>query len=143
VRSDGEAWWAEGGHVPAPARFSDLIDVLDGERFALRGRASDVVNVAGKRASLAGLNAQLLAIPGVVDGAFVVPEDDETGVRRLAAFVVAPGLNSRRLLEELRRRVDPAFLPRPLRLVARLPRNATGKLTAEDLGTLAVKRARR
>jgi acyl-coenzyme A synthetase/AMP-(fatty) acid ligase len=99
--------------------------------------------VAGKRASLAGLNAQLLAIPGVVDGAFVVPEDDGTGVRRLAAFVVAPSLNSRRLLEELRRRVDPAFLPRPLRLVARLPRNATGKLTAEDLGTLAVKRARR
>jgi acyl-coenzyme A synthetase/AMP-(fatty) acid ligase len=143
VRSDGEAWWAESGHVPAPARFSDLIDVLDGERFALRGRASDVVNVAGKRASLAGLNAQLLAIPGVVDGAFVVPEDDGSGVRRLAAFVVAPSLNSRQLHEALRRRVDPAFLPRPLRLVARLPRNATGKLTAEDLGTLAVKRARR
>lgn len=143
LRSDGEGWWAESGHVPAPARFSDLIDVLDGERFALRGRASDVVNVAGKRASLAGLNAQLLAIPGVVDGAFVVPEDDGTGVRRLAAFVVAPGLGSRQLREALRRRVDPAFLPRPLRLVARLPRNATGKLTAEDLGTLAVKRARR
>ncbi len=143
LRSDGEGWWAESGHVPAPARFSDRIDVLDGGRFALRGRASDVVNVAGKRASLAGLNAQLLAIPGVVDGAFFVPEDGGTGVRRLAAFVVAPGLTARRLLEELRRRVDPAFLPRPLRLVARLPRNATGKLTAEDLGTLAVKRARR
>ena len=143
LRSDGEGWWAESGHVPVPARFSDLIDVLDGERFVLRGRASDVVNVAGKRASLAGLNAQLLAIPGVVDGAFFIPEDDGSGVRRLAAFVVAPSLNSRHLLEELRRRVDPAFLPRPLRLVARLPRNATGKLTAEDLGTLPVKRARR
>ncbi len=143
LRRDGEGWWAESGHVPAPARFSDLIDVFDGERFALRGRASDVVNVAGKRASLAGLNAQLLAIPGVVDGAFFVPEDNGTGVRRLAAFVVAPGLSARRVLEELRRRVDPAFVPRPLRLVARLPRNATGKLTAEDLGTLADKRARR
>jgi acyl-coenzyme A synthetase/AMP-(fatty) acid ligase len=143
LRSDGEAWWAESGHVPTPARFSDLIDVLDGERFVLRGRASDVVNVAGKRASLAGLNAQLLAIPGVVDGAFYRPEDDGTGVRRLAAFVVAPGLTSRRLLEELRRRVDPAFLPRPLRLVARLPRNATGKLAAEMLRTLATRRGRR
>lgn len=143
LRSDGEAWWAESGHVPAPARFSDLIDVLDGERFVLRGRASDVVNVAGKRASLAGLNAQLLAIPGVVDGAFFSPEDDGSGVRRLAAFVVAPGLTSRRLLEELRRRVDPAFLPRPLRLVARLPRNATGKLAAEDMHAFAAKRGRR
>ena len=143
LRSDGDAWWAESGHVPAPARFGDLIDVLDGERFVLRGRASDVVNVAGKRASLAGLNAQLLAIPGVVDGAFFSPEDDGTGVRRLAAFVVAPGLGARQLREALRRRVDPAFLPRPLRLVDRLPRTATGKLTAEDLGALAVKRRRR
>lgn len=142
LRSDGEAWWAESGHVPTPARFSDLIDVLDGERFVLRGRASDVVNVAGKRASLAGLNAQLLAIPGVVDGAFFLPEDDGTGLRRLAAFVVAPGLSSRRLLEALRHRVDPAFLPRPLRLVARLPRTATGKLTAQDVRALAVKRGR-
>jgi acyl-coenzyme A synthetase/AMP-(fatty) acid ligase len=143
LRNDGESWWAESGHVAVPGRFSDLIDVFDGERFVLRGRASDVVNVAGKRASLAGLNAQLLAIPGVLDGAFFRPEDDGRGVRRLAAFVVAPGLSSRRLLEELRRRVDPAFLPRPLHLVARLPRNATGKLAAEDLRALAVKRARR
>ncbi len=142
LRNDGEAWWAERGHVPVPARFSDLIDVLDGERFVLRGRASDVVNVAGKRASLAGLNAQLLAIPGVADGAFFVPADDGSGVRRLAAYVVAPGLTSRQLREALRRRVDPAVLPRPLRLVARLPRNATGKLAAEDLGALAGKRAR-
>jgi acyl-coenzyme A synthetase/AMP-(fatty) acid ligase len=50
---------------------------------------------------------------------------------------------SRRLLEELRRRVDPAFLPRPLRLVAELPRNATGKLPVEELRAAAVKRGRR
>jgi acyl-coenzyme A synthetase/AMP-(fatty) acid ligase len=143
LRNDGEAWWAEAGHVAVPARFSDLIDVVDGEQFVLRGRASDVVNVAGKRASLAGLNAQLLSIPGVVDGAFYRPEDDGTGVRRLAALVVAPGLSSQRVLEELRRRVDPAFLPRPLRLVARLPRTETGKLTAEDLRSLAGRRVRR
>jgi acyl-coenzyme A synthetase/AMP-(fatty) acid ligase len=143
LRRDGDAWWAENGHVPAPARFSDLIDVLDGERFVLRGRASDVVNVAGKRASLAGLNAQLLAIPGVTDGAFFVPDDDGGGVRRLAAFVVAPGLSARHLREELRRRVDPAFLPRPFWLVARLPRNATGKLAREDLRAFAARRGRR
>jgi acyl-coenzyme A synthetase/AMP-(fatty) acid ligase len=143
LRRDGESWWAERGHVPAPARFGDLIDVLDGGRFVLRGRASDVVNVAGKRASLAGLNAQLLGIPGVVDGTFFVPEDDGRGVKRLAALVVAPGVPSRRLLEELRRRVDPAFLPRPLRLVAALPRNATGKLPVDELRAAAVKRGRR
>lgn len=142
MRAEGDAYWAEGGHVPQPARFSDLVERLDGERFIVRGRAADVVNVAGKRASLAALNAELIAIPGVEDGAFFLPEGegDGDGVVRLAAFVVAPGLGSRRLLAELRRRIDPAFLPRPLRFVERLPRNATGKLTLEALRALAAER---
>jgi acyl-coenzyme A synthetase/AMP-(fatty) acid ligase len=47
---------------------------------------------------------------------------------RLSAFVVAPGLAPEALIEELRKRIDPAFLPRPLAFVDALPRNATGKL---------------
>ena len=143
IRTAGETRWAEGGHVPAPARFADLIDLVDAKRFVLRGRASDVVNIAGKRASLAGLHAQLLAIPGVVDGAYYLPQDDGHAVPRLAAFVVAPALTRRRLLAELRRRVDPAFLPRPLHIVGELPRNATGKLTLDGLRRLAAERAKR
>jgi acyl-coenzyme A synthetase/AMP-(fatty) acid ligase len=77
-----------------------------------------------------------------VDGAFFLPESGGEGVTRLAALVVAPGLNARRLLAELRRRIDPAFLPRPLRLVERLPRNATGKLSLESLRALAADRPR-
>ena len=37
-----------------------------------------------------------------------------TGITRVAAFVVAPALDAATLTEELRRRVDPVFLPRPL-----------------------------
>ena len=136
IRPDGDTFWAEGGHIPQPARFTDIVEVLDRERFAVSGRAADLVNIAGKRASLAGLNAELLAIPGVVDGAFYLPEPGGEGVTRLAALVVAPGLGARRLLAELRQRIDPAFLPRPLRLVERLPRDATGKLSRESLRTL-------
>ena len=137
IRAEADTWWAEGGHIPAPARFTDLVEVIDCEHFVVRGRVADLVNVAGKRASLAGLNAQLLAIPGVVDGAFYLPQGEGGAVTRLAAVVVAPGLTQRRLLDALRLRVDPAFLPRPLRLVERLPRNATGKLALEDLRALA------
>jgi acyl-coenzyme A synthetase/AMP-(fatty) acid ligase len=143
LRSEGDALWAEGGHVPLPARFTDFVEVIDAERFIVSGRAADLVNVAGKRASLAGLNAELLAIPGVVDGAFYLPEPGGEGVTRLAALVVAPGLGARRLLAELRRRIDPAFLPRPLRFVDRLPRDATGKLPAANLRAVAAGRARR
>ena len=59
------------------------------------------------------------------------------------AFVVAPDLSARVLLEELRQRVDPVFLPRPLHFVARLPRDATGKLSREVLVRLAAECAKR
>ena len=47
-------------------------------RFLLHGRTADLVNVAGKRTSLASLNHHLNSIPGVRDGAFVVPADEAT-----------------------------------------------------------------
>ena len=87
------------------------------------------------------MNAQLNAIPGVVDGAFFLPDAERsggTGVNRLTAAVVAPALSIAQLTEQLRQRIDPVFLPRPLLLVARLPRNATGKLPQHALQALAV-----
>jgi 3-hydroxymyristoyl/3-hydroxydecanoyl-(acyl carrier protein) dehydratase len=58
-------------------------------------------------------------------------------VSRLTAAVAAPSLSIAQLTEELRQRIDPVFLPRPLLLVDRLPRNATGKLPLHALQTLA------
>jgi len=99
---------------------------------------ADLINIAGKRNSLAYLNLQLNAVPGVLDGVFAMPEEaDACGVTRLAAFVVAPGLAPAGLLAALRERIDPVFLPRPLVFVDALPRNATGKLPKEALARLA------
>ncbi|MFZ0007102.1 MAG: AMP-ligase, partial [Steroidobacteraceae bacterium] len=56
---------------------------------------------------------------------------------RVAACVVAPGLTSAHILAVLRERIDPVFLPRPLLLVASLPRTAAGKLPQEALRALA------
>src|SRR3546814_19523278 len=46
----------------------------------------------------------------------------------LAALVVAPGLSEAAIVDALATQIDAAFLPRPLRKVAQLPRNALGKL---------------
>lgn len=135
LRPDGDDWWAEAGHVPVPARFADHIEVAPDGRFVLLGRRTDVVNVAGKRASLASLDHHLQTIPGVEDGAYFVPAGAGPQTR-LGAFVVAPTLDARTLRAALRARVDPAFLPRPLHFVAALPRNATGKLTLDALHRL-------
>ena len=136
---DGRAW-ANGGHIEQRTAMGDVLEVTGEERFVLHGRTEDLVNIAGKRGSLGYLNHHLNAIPGVVDGAFFVREDERpspTGVTRLAAFVVAPGLSAALLLDRLRERIDPVFLPRPLLFVDRLPRNATGKLARETLRSLA------
>jgi acyl-coenzyme A synthetase/AMP-(fatty) acid ligase len=79
----------------------------------------------------------LNSIDGVLDGVFVVPQEEGAVVTRLAAYVVAPGLTAEAVMEGLRQRIDPAFLPRPLCLVEFLPRNATGKLPREPLGRIA------
>ncbi len=135
---DGESW-AEGGHIEQPTCLSDVLELTGTDRFLLHGRVADLVNIGGKRSSLAYLNHQLNAIDGVLDGAFFHVEDsrDTRGAARLGACVVAPGLDAARVVEELRRRIDPVFLPRPLLLVARLPRNSTGKLPQEALRSLA------
>ncbi len=134
LRCEGEAVWAEGGHIEVPTPLSDVIELVDADptHFLLHGRHADLVNIAGKRASLGYLNYQLNAIPGVRDGVFLLPPDegdDATGgVRRLTALVVAPELTSAALKQALRERIDPFFLPRPLLFVDALPRNAAGKL---------------
>jgi acyl-coenzyme A synthetase/AMP-(fatty) acid ligase len=131
--------FAQGGHIEQLTPMGDVIEITGDEEFLLHGRTADMVNVAGKRSSFGYLNTQLNAIPGVVDGAFFLREGatGSTGVSRLAAVVVAPGLSVAALTEQLRQRVDPVFLPRPLLIVENLPRNATGKLPQQALQVLA------
>ncbi|MBA4265675.1 MAG: beta-hydroxyacyl-ACP dehydratase, partial [Comamonadaceae bacterium] len=133
----GDETAAIDGHVEGRVPLSDIIECLPGQRFLLHGRHADLVNIAGKRTSLAYLNHQIGAVPGVVDAAFFLPDDAETDhITRLTAFVVAPGMDRATLLAEMRQRMDPVFLPRPLVFVDALPRNDTGKLTREGLKAL-------
>jgi acyl-coenzyme A synthetase/AMP-(fatty) acid ligase len=100
------------------------------------------VKLAGKRASLAGLNRILCGIEGVRDGVFVAPEDIEADPgARLSAFVVAPGHSQDEILAALRARVESAFLPRPMLMVPALPRDALGKLSRQALAALREGRA--
>jgi acyl-coenzyme A synthetase/AMP-(fatty) acid ligase len=136
---EGQAW-AQGGHVEQPTPMCDVLELTHDDRFLLHGRMADLVNIAGKRSSLAYLNHQLTSIQGVVDGTFFLGDESyvsATGVSRVAAFVVAPTLDAATLNDELRRRIDPVFLPRPLMFVDKLPRNGTGKLPQEALRALA------
>ncbi|WP_061164437.1 AMP-binding protein [Caballeronia temeraria] len=137
--SGEQTMWASGGHVEVPVPMGDALELIDGTHFLLHGRKADLINIAGKRTSLAYLNHQLNAVPGVVDGVFYMPDEtdaDSEPVRRLMALVVAPGLAAADVQRALRERIDAAFMPRPLLFVDSLPRNATGKLPRDVLTQL-------
>lgn len=137
LRGDAAGAWVSGGHVPGEVLLADVIELRGQEKFLLHGRTADLVNIAGKRTSLAHLNYHLNSIEGVLDGVFVLPEEKGEAVTRLAAFVVAPGHTSESLMGALRQRIDAAFLPRPLCLVDALPRNDLGKLPRQALERMA------
>jgi acyl-coenzyme A synthetase/AMP-(fatty) acid ligase len=136
-----EAPWLE-----ATALLSDVVELESQGRFVLRGRSADLIDVAGKRASLADLTRRLLAIPGVEDAVVLQPEgaDDRSGtVHRVAALVVAPEASVAAIREQLGRSLDPAFIPRPLVRVPALPRNEAGKLVRSALLALLASHEKR
>ena len=137
LRREGDRTYAAGIPVGREQALADMIELESPVRFELRGRLADLVNIAGKRSSIAYLNHQLAAVPGVEDGVFLMPADKDGA--RLMAFAVAPGLSANTIMAHLRTCIDPAFLPRPLIMLDSLPRNALGKLPREALLELAGK----
>ena len=137
TQQDGRTW-ANGGHVLTPTPLADLIEPAGDGGFVLLGREADMVNIAGKRSSLAYLTQVLLRVPGVRRRR-VLRSGGGGGRRditRLAAAVVAPGQSSSAVMAALREELDPVFLPRPLLLVPSLPRSETSKLPVTELRAL-------
>lgn len=134
---DGEQPVIHAAHLPASVTLQDRLTPIPGG-FRLLGRASDLLKVGGRRASLADLTRALLSIPGVVDGVVFQPQgaEGDGAVQRTAALVVSPSLGEREILAALAQRIDPIFMPRPLRKLASLPRNAVGKLPQSTLERL-------
>ncbi len=120
-------------HLPEPVALQDRLRLDADGILHLEGRASDLVNVGGKRGSLANLTALLKSAPGVMDGAVFQPRDRRGG--RLAG-VYAGSAEPGDVRAFLREHLDPVLVPRPLVRVASLPRNETGKLPLDALERL-------
>lgn len=129
LRPQPDGALVEAPWLQAPVALQDLVELCRDNGFRLCGRHADLIEIAGKRASLAELTRRVLALPGVDDAALLqLDRPDSMGVQRIAALVVAPTCSQSDLLDALRKVIDPAFLPRPLQIVEALPRNSTGKL---------------
>jgi acyl-coenzyme A synthetase/AMP-(fatty) acid ligase len=139
VRQEEGLSIAEAAYLPGPMPLNDVIETRGERRFRLHGRLADLINIAGKRTSLGALNHILNGVDGVSDGAFFLPDEAGGHTARLIAFVAAPEMETGAILEQLRQRLDPVFMPRALYRVDALPRAATGKLPRAALKALAAR----
>jgi acyl-coenzyme A synthetase/AMP-(fatty) acid ligase len=131
---DEEGTWVTREAYASPIRISDIVACTsEGRKFELLGRQADLLEIAGKRASLADLNRLLLQAPGVSDGVMLQTHiTNRSGTRRMVA-VVSGACNDTQIIDYLRNFIDPVFLPKRIHHVAALPRNETGKLSRADL----------
>jgi len=112
-------------------RTGDLA-VLEAGAYRILGRISqDILKSGGEKISALEIEDVLRSHPDVIDCAVVGVEDAEWGERVCAAVQVrqgaAPGLET--LRDWARDRLAPAKVPKSVRLVDGLPRNAMGKVT--------------
>ena len=117
-----------GAHFPSPQVLTDHIETDATGDFKLLGRHGDMIKIAGRRASLAGLNSLLYDLPGLTDGVFYLPA---TGgpAERLVLIHSGKLLNVDAAEQWLRERIDSVFLPRGIIRVPSLERTDSGKLS--------------
>ena len=121
-----------------PQKLMDVLERRGTDGFVALGRNSDLVEVAGKRASLADITRRLMAVNGVEDAVAFQPDGAAAGVaNRVAAVVVSRGVGAKEIAAQLSAGLDAVFLPRPLVLVDKIPRDAVGKVARAKLLELA------
>jgi len=101
----------------------------------VEGRLGDVIVTGGENVSAAEVEEALLAHPGVADAGVVGLADREWGEAVVAFVVPARGASpsAGELIEHGARRLARFKVPKEVRVVAALPRNAQGKLVRSRL----------
>jgi len=116
-------------YLPEHIALEDLLRFEDNGGFTLVGRSNDQIKIAGKRGSLAEVNAVLQTFKGALDGVVIFPEQDRTVPRLVALVVLAEGVSKSELRQHMAEHLDSAFVPRPILQVDDLPREENGKLS--------------
>ncbi len=120
-------------HLPEAVQLQDILEMSGDRHFRLKGRDSDMIEIAGKRGSLQEVNRILLSIPGVKDGVVFYPQQDKAVGRLVAIVVLAEGTKKEEVIAGFRAHLDAAFVPRPVYVVDALPREENGKLSSKKV----------
>jgi malonyl-CoA/methylmalonyl-CoA synthetase len=115
------------------------VGVVENGAYRILGRTSvDIIKTGGYKVSALEIEEVLRTHPDVAECAVVGVADPEWGERVAAAVEVRPGesLELESLKDWAKSRLAPYKVPRALRVVPALPRNAMGKVTKADVAAL-------
>jgi len=115
------------------------VAVLEDGAYRILGRSSvDIIKTGGYKISALEIEEVLRTHPEVLECAVVAVADAEWGQRVAAAVELRGGgsLELEELKDWAKQRLAPYKVPRALRVVPALPRNAMGKVVKSDVATL-------
>ena len=124
----GEGWFRTGDTA-----------VSESGAYRLLGRSNtDIIKTGGFKVSALEIEEELRAHPAVMECAVVGVADPEWGERICVAVELraATALSLEELQQWAKERLAPYKVPRALRCVAALPRNAMGKVLKPEVATL-------
>lgn len=116
-------------------RAEDLIEITDGGEIRILGRASDLINVAGRKVNPREIENVILEMEEVRD---VRVSGFDGGARGdvVAAVIEATGLTKAAVRDFCAARLASHKLPRRITIVDELPRDQRGKVRQADLRRL-------
>jgi malonyl-CoA/methylmalonyl-CoA synthetase len=115
------------------------VAVLDGDDYRLLGRTSvDIIKTGGYKVSALEIEEALRSHPAIAECAVVGVEDPAWGQRVAVAVELVDGhaLTPDQLETWAGERLAPYKVPRSMLVIARLPRNAMGKVTKAEIVAL-------
>jgi len=105
---------------------SDRADTDDDQRFALLGRADDVVKIGGNRVAMAAVQTKMKQIPGVLD-AVVISLPIGSGRQNELAALVVTHLDVQELRRSMAMVCESYAIPKRIVAVEKIPLTSAGK----------------
>ncbi len=114
---------------------TDLIR-WSGEEMCIAGRASDVINVAGRKLNPIEIEGQIGSHPAVLQAVVFGIPSSLRGEEPVACIVALPGTNATEILRHCHARLSAWQTPKDIWLLDEIPTNERGKISRHRLAEL-------
>jgi malonyl-CoA/methylmalonyl-CoA synthetase len=124
IELEGKRWFRSGDSM----RFDAVNEV-----YVVMGRLKELIISGGFNVYPLEVEAEMRLYPGVIDAALVGVHDPARGEMPVAFIEAAPGFDTEAFTAAMRERLASFKIPKTVRVMDALPRNAMGKVEKQKL----------